>query len=112
MEQGDLGSRIIYRYHTTSQRYPSLVSLRYEWSYMKESKTPTMDELEGMVSTYAQHANDLLRLLGAERARNKELNIENSGWLDVYRRLQSENAVLKAEISRLQSLVREPPHDA
>ena len=79
---------------------------------MSETEPLTMKELEMMVDTFYENARELQQLLAAEKHKNKELNIENSDWLKIYRRLQSENAALKAEISRLQSLAQEPPHGA
>jgi hypothetical protein len=63
------------------------------------------DELWEMVQSFSQHADRLKNLLESERAKNQELDIENSGWLAVYQRLQSENVALKAEISRLESQI-------
>jgi hypothetical protein len=71
-----------------------------------ETKQLTFEELLEMVQTFGQHAGDLKELLRAEQAKNKELNTENAGWLTVYQRLQSENAALRAELSRHQSPIR------
>jgi len=72
-----------------------------------ETKPPSQEELLDMVNTFSQHADNLLKLLEVERHQNKELNTENAGWLDVYQRLQSENAALKVEKLRLESRIRE-----
>ena len=55
---------------------------------MNETK-PTMEELWDMVQVFSQHADNLKTLLVAERAKNKDLNIENSGWLETYRTSRS-----------------------
>ena len=68
---------------------------------------PSHEELWEMVQTFSQHAARLKGLLEAEREKNTALNSENSGWLAVYQRLQSEIAGLKAELSRLESRIRE-----
>lgn len=70
-------------------------------------KPLSIEELWSMVETFSKHADILLKHLESERQRNAELDIENAGWLDVYRRLQSENAALKVEKSRLESRLLE-----
>jgi hypothetical protein len=74
---------------------------------MDEIKPPTIEELEEQIELYEQYANKLKELLAIEQVKSRELDTENSGWLAVYRRIQSENAGLKAEISRLESRLQD-----
>jgi hypothetical protein len=60
------------------------------------------EELWNMFRILSQHVDDLKELLVAERARNKSLDAENSGWLAVYQKFLSRIGVLEAELSRLQ----------
>lgn len=71
-----------------------------------ETKLPPAEELWEMVKTFSQHADNLIRLLEAERQKSEELDTENAGSLKIYRSLQSEIVALKAEKSRLESWIR------
>lgn len=74
-----------------------------------ENKLPSSEELWEMVKTFSQHADILKKTLETERAKNKDLNAENSGWLVVYQMLQSQVGVLEAEILRLRSWIEDHP---
>ncbi len=70
-------------------------------------KLPPTEDLWEMVKTLSQHVEDLKELLVTERARNESLDAENSGWLVVYQKLESQTVGLKAEISRLESWIQD-----
>jgi hypothetical protein len=70
-------------------------------------ETRRIEELWGMVETLSQHVDTLKASLESQRRKNTELDIENAGWLEVYRTLQSQTVGLKAEISRLESRIQD-----
>ena len=70
-----------------------------------EAKAASLDELWNMVKILSQHVDDLKKRLEAEQVKNEELNTENSGWLDVYQRLLSQNLRFESEAKSLRSVI-------
>jgi hypothetical protein len=70
-----------------------------------EAKAASLDELWNMVKILSQHVDNLNKRLEAEQVKNEELNTENSGWLDVYQRLLSQNLRFESEAKSLRSVI-------
>ena len=74
---------------------------------MADDKDQRIEELSKMVEIFSRHVDYLKELLAAERERNKALDVENSGWLVVYRTLLSQIGVLEAELLRFRSVTED-----
>ncbi len=70
---------------------------------MTDNKDEQIKQLWEIIETLSQQIDGLKGLIETLRGEKKDLDNENAGWLKIYQRLQSENAVLKAGISQLRS---------
>lgn len=70
----------------------------------KETKLPTEEELWGMVQEFSRQAADLEKKL---RDVSEGAHREGTGWIKFYQSQFSEIVSLKAQITRLESRVRE-----